>query len=231
MADKAELQRSQQSGTSALIHLATQSSLITRGRRAIADVLSNQSEPQCLAAVMLDDKWGFIDKSGEFAVESKYCGVLPFSCGLAAFTNSPVPDARAAFGRAETDQINGKDRGLFGYLDLSGKIAISPSFRSVRNFREDLAGVEIDGKWGFIHKDGKIAVEPHYPVVYDFKDGIARVYLYGGHFKHGCGFINNSGVLVIEPRFENCRDFSEGLAPASINNKVGYIDRSGAFRD
>lgn len=231
MADKTELLRLPKSDSNSLIHTVAGASLIARGRREAASLMMRKPEPKLLAAVCLDGKWGFIDKSGEFAVESKYCGVLPFSCGLAAFTASPVPDARADFGRAETNQINGKDSGLFGYLDLGGKIAISPRFRSVRNFREGLAGVEIDGKWGFIHTDGKIAVEPRFPVVYDFKDGIARVHLHGGYFNHECGFIDDAGKFVIEPRFDTCRDFSEGLAAASINDndKVGYIDRNGTF--
>ena len=147
MADKTELLRLPKSDSNSLIHTVAGASLIARGRREAASLMMRKPEPKLLAAVCLDGKWGFIDKSGEFAVESKYCGVLPFSCGLAAFTASPVPDARADFGRAETNQINGKDSGLFGYLDLGGKIAISPRFRSVRNFREGLAGVEIDGKW------------------------------------------------------------------------------------
>jgi hypothetical protein len=186
-------------------------------------------EPQLLAAVRLGERWGFVDGNGHFAVDPVHHGLLPFSCGLAVFSDSPQPFDRANFGRIETKEIGNDDTGGFGYLNLEGKVVVAPRFRRVRSFSEGLAGVEIDGRWGFIDKSGSVTIDPQYASVGDFKGGIAKVYLAGGVFLSECGFIDTSGKFVIEPRFDNCGDFSEELAWALIEHEAGYIDAKGVF--
>jgi hypothetical protein len=229
MPDDLELVRLPRADDTSLVRTETHSGLYVRGREDAARVLICKQKPKLFAAIQLGGKWGFVDSDGHFAVEPVHHGVLPFSCGLAAFSASPLPFARADFGRAQTKEIGDADTGQFGYLNLDGDVAVDPIFRLVRTFSEDLAGVNIDGKWGFINKRGSIAIEPRYAAVEDFKGGIAKVYLRRDSFFGECGFIDTSGRFVIEPRFDNCGDFSEGLASAGIERGVGYIDRTGVF--
>jgi hypothetical protein len=204
------------------------SAIATRGREDAAHIL-HKRHARLLAAVRLGERWGFVDGNGHFAVDPVHHGLLPFSCGLAVFSDSPPPFDRANFGRIETKEIGNDDTGRFGYLNLEGEVSVSPRFRRVRSFSEGMAGVEIDGKWGFIDKSGLITIDPQFASVGDFKGGIAKVYLAGGFFLRECGFIDTSGRFLIEPSFENCGEFSEGLAWASVDHRVGYIDPTGTF--
>ena len=87
-----------------------------------------------LALVVKNEKIGFIDKTGNFAIQlpsnlNYYTG---FTDGLACV------------------KIDGK----FGFIDKSGKIVIRPQFESEAFFSDGLAYVERDGKEGYIDKSG-----------------------------------------------------------------------------
>jgi hypothetical protein len=238
MADKLELLHLSQPGSSLLIRSEVHSSLIARGRKDAASLTAHKSEQLCRAIVKVRKGsqfdgagkivlplpprlWGLIDATGKFVVEPVYHCIEHFSCGLAAFSISPV--SRLCFADCREELFN-SDEGQWGYFDHAGTVVIAPRFQRVRGFSEDLAGVEIDGQWGFIYKDGTFAIEPRFTGVRDFKDGLAVARL-----GKRCGFIDRTGAFSIEPQFDYLWEFSEGLACADINGKSGYIERSGAF--
>jgi hypothetical protein len=43
------------------------------------------------------------------------------------------------------------------------------------------------------------------------------------------GFIDHAVNMVIPAQFDWVQDFSGGLSVARLNNRIGYIDRSGKF--
>lgn len=63
----------------------------------------------------------------------------------------------------------------FGYVDRTGRFVIQPQFDSARNFAEEMACVELDGKWGFIDPTGRLVIPPQFDWAYDFYHGRARV--------------------------------------------------------
>ena len=83
-----------------------------------------------LARVLLNDKWGFIDKSGTLVIPCKYDDSGSFSEGLAEV------------------KLNGKS----GFIDKSGTLVIPCKYDDASFFREGLAGVKLNHKWGFIDK-------------------------------------------------------------------------------
>lgn len=111
----------------------------------------------------------------------------------------------------------------WGYIDVSGKLAIKPQFLSVGGFHDGLAAVQInvkDGettteKWGFIDKTGKMVIAAQFEDVQEFSDGLAAARL------DKWGFIDKSGNFVIEPQFESAGHFSDGLASAAISHLNG----------
>lgn len=53
--------------------------------------------------------------------------------------------------------------GLYGYMDVTGKVRIAAQFTAAESFRSDgYAAVAKDGKWGLVKSDGTVAVEPLY---------------------------------------------------------------------
>jgi hypothetical protein len=160
-----------------------------------------------ITCIAKDNKWGFINKKGEFVIAPIYEATRNFSQELA-----PV-----------------KKDGKWGFINKEGKFVINPSFESSFPFKENFAAVQIDGKWGFINKKGEVTIKPIYDLMaYDeprFSEGMARICL---HKKWG--FINTNGETVIEPVYEFAGNFQDGMAVVKTGGKVGYLDRNGKMK-
>lgn len=181
-----------------------------------------------LFKIKVDNKYGFIDKSGKIVIEPQFQGVYDFSDGLAKIYTG---------GEFDT-----------AYIDETGKIVIEPKFDIGSNFSEGFAWVGFDPqktsfkignltlystqsghsfnyKIGFINKAGKFITEPIFTFAGDFSEGLAFVRTKDDKF----GFIDKSGKFVIQPKFDWAEDFSEGLALVFVNGKYGFIDKTGKF--
>ena len=178
----------------------------------------------------------YIDPTGKIVIEKGFDRGWDFSEGLAV--------ARR------------KGENLWGYIDTSGRFAISPRFRSSPNdyvypFSDGLAMIEVQGKFGYIDRTGEFVIEPQFPDAISFSDGMARVvtegpcmYLpdgacadprlvgpAGGGALVSCKFtyVDKTGRAITQARFDYARDFSEGLAPVRIRSQWGFIDKTGAL--
>ncbi|MBF7048142.1 WG repeat-containing protein, partial [Campylobacter volucris] len=67
---------------------------------------------QGMAAVEIDNKWGFIDKNGKLIIEAKYDNAYDFSEGLARV------------------ELNGK----WGFINKKGEIAIDTKYNRTKDF-------------------------------------------------------------------------------------------------
>ena len=166
-----------------------------------------------LAAVQVDDKWGYMDMSGEMIIKPQFKVVSSFSEGLACV----------------------KIGENYGYIDRNGKLAISPKFAKAGDFSNGLARVQIGGddkgEWfnggviGYIDREGTFIINPQYYFAGDFHEGLAAV-----RIGDMCGYINREGITVIEPQFLFAFDFSLGLARVYDEaSRCGYINRKGEF--
>jgi predicted Ser/Thr protein kinase len=153
-----------------------------------------------LAAVQLNDKWGFIDKTGKEVIPCKYFRAHNFSEGLAAV------------------KLNDK----WGFIDKTGKEVIPYKYFWAYKFSEGLAEVRLNGKYGFIDKTGKEIIPLKYDDVGIFSEGLAAVEL-----NDKWGFIDKTGKEVIPCKYFWARNFSEGLAAVKLNDKWGFIDKTG----
>jgi len=79
-------------------------------------------------------RWGFIDKTGGWAIPMIYERVQHFQEGLAPFRRD----------------------GKWGYLDRDGKVVVSPRFDDAREFSRGVAKVIADGKIFFIDRLGHV---------------------------------------------------------------------------
>lgn len=156
-----------------------------------------------LFPIRMNGKYGYINKEGGVRIKPQFNFAFKFSDGLA-----PVKVGK-----------------LFGFIDTFGEMAIRPSFTSPSDFHEGLASVKDPetGKWGYIDKTGDMVIEPRDNNT-DFSEGVGSVEIGG---KWGC--VNRNGTVVIEPMSDHSIIFSEGLSPVLIDEKIGYIDKTGAF--
>ena len=153
-----------------------------------------------LAAVQLNDKWGFIDVTGREICPCKYDSVGNFSNGLVSV------------------KLNDK----CGYIDKTGREIIPLKYDFASRFSEGLATVKLNGKWGYIDKTDREIIPLKYDWACNFKEGLAIVKL-----NDKCGYIDKTGREVIPCKYDGAYEFNEGLAQVRLNGKWGYIDKTG----
>ena len=210
---------------------------------------------QCLpfrkgvAAVSVANKWGFINRLGQFVIEPIYDGVSLFDDGVAV---------------AGIGGENGKS----GLISLDGRFVVNPKFSKIIGpldgvyavwetddgpsyyidkyghnakawgdlYFDGLRAVQnVDGKFGFEDREHNYKIKPQFEFAYPFEKGLAKV-AKGGYGTKGparWGFIDTNGTVVVYFQFDNVESFSEGLAAARIGDyktgKWGFIDKSGNF--
>ncbi len=113
-----------------------------------------------LAAVRLNGKWGFIDKSGNEVIPIKYDEAFIFIEGLALVS------------------LNHKR----GFIDKNGNEVIPLKYDFAWSFSDGLACVYLNGKYGFIDKSGNVVIPIKYDDARNFSNGRAKVKLNGKKF-------------------------------------------------
>ena len=134
-------------------------------------------------------------------VRALVVAVVALSCANADTVRNPTkkPGAGPLF------QIR---RGMWGFMDRTGRVVIKPAFLNERDFFHGLAAVEWpDGKWGYINERGKFAIPARFDEARDFIDDLAPV-----RIERKWGYIDTAGHVVIEPRFRAAGEFHDGLA-------------------
>ncbi len=146
--------------------------------------------------------WGYINKSQQWIIPSRYEEAFSFKQGLACV----------------------KYYGRWGFIDEKGLWKIEPRFSKAKSFSEHLAPVKNNGLWGFIDKQGNWVIEPKYLAVSSFSEGFAVIYKDGGF-----NYIDKNGNVSLEQNFTYAKPFTEGLASVIMNGDKGYINFSGSF--
>jgi len=186
-----------------------------------------------LALVKSNDKFGYIDTTGDLVIPLKYTGANRFKESLAAVILF-IPNSDDQFGVLR-----------YGFIDKSGREVVPFRYRHVQDFKDGLAIVCVkdgeDYKYGFIDKTSEVVI----PIMYDWldtyfidglccagifteierfidRDGIERVKLDKKY-----GFINKKGEWKIQPKYRSVGCFYKGLCRVGINGKKGLINRNG----
>ena len=167
-----------------------------------------------------DSLWGYIDGSGQWAIEPRFPGAFPFTEGLAG--------------------VQDPESGAWGFIGPDGAWVIEPRFgggeyafqvaAAVEPFSEGLAPVQLgtmqEPRLGMIDPQGTVVLEGDWDELYGFSEGLARAAQEDRY-----GYIDRSGEWAIQPTFEEAGQFSDGLAPAQLEfgEDYGYIDETGEW--
>lgn len=135
-----------------------------------------------------------------------------------------------------------RKEGLFGYIDINGKVVIKPTFKLAGEFSEGVASAckesqEGETRCGYIDSKGKFVIEPVYYDALEFHEGWARVAVAPHEDREGVtyqkfGYINKKGQLLSIPDgIEPYGDFSNGMASVyrEIHGNLlyGFINTKG----
>lgn len=193
--------------------------------------------------------WGYIDRTGKFAVNASYDQAGYFKNGQArvkrgrSFNTIDKKGKEKLIGKdmllsrpvrpgnPNADRNIGKElvakknkNGKWEIFDKSYKRRASGLDNILWFEDNDLVPAEASEKWGYLDKNGKFVIAPQFEDAWPFFEGLACVSVNGKY-----GFINPSGKLVIQPQFYIPTRFSDGLAPMKAHldeNKIAeYYQR------
>lgn len=220
-----------------------------------------------------DDKAGYIDRNGKIVIPPVlnrgsnggaefHDGLLEIDVSNGHYVDTKgklVIDGKSLYRGWDFSEALAvamrKNESQWGYIDRSGKFAISPRFKSsdddyVWPFAGGFAKIKVQGKYGYIDHSGEFVLKPQFPDADDFSDGMARIVLEGPctYIPDGaCGFANAvhaggkvanapvckftfidmAGRVVSQDRYDFARSFAEGLAPVRKDSRWGFIDKTG----
>lgn len=154
-----------------------------------------------------EQKWGYIDKTGRFAIKPDFSQAERFQ-----------PNGLAVAGKG----------GKVGLIDAAGKFVVAPAYNTIAGFSEGLAIAQDDGGFKVIDSKGEV-ISRTYPYIGDYSSGRAPYYVMngdGGGLRYG--YLDESGNTVISPAFEYAGSFDGDRAVVKLPGK-GYaiIDRDG----
>ncbi|MBI4748795.1 MAG: WG repeat-containing protein [Acidobacteria bacterium] len=224
---------------------------INRHGEKVIDCLQFQSVngfQEGLAAVQIDNKWGFINLQGQVVIQPEFEIAYDFSEGLSLVFKdgkygfiTPSGDwqippqliSASSFhnGRAKILVIAQDEAESYGFCDRQGKLVIPAEFEDASNFSEGLAAVRKNGKWGFIDAEGKVVVPFQFQTADSFSSGRAAVFLGNGVTPDAkYGYIDSTGNVVIPARFGKAEPFRGELASVKIAfepKELSYVNRDG----
>jgi hypothetical protein len=196
-----------------------------------------------LAAVLIKNKWGYIDRQGHVAIAPQYTAASGFSEGLAAVEvnnkygfidryGKMVIKPKYDFALAFTEGVAACSIGDgFHIIDRNGRVLaeLGEDCTDVENFSCGLAAAEFevgddDWRYGAIDKTGKMVIQPKYWFAYTFEEDLMAVVL---NEEDKFGFVDKEGNFAIAPEYEDAEIFSEGLAPVKKDGRWRFIDHDG----
>jgi len=154
-----------------------------------------------LAIVKLDDKFGCIDRKGNFEIEPTWDWML----------------------QGDKQILVEKDS-LYGFINKKGIITIPTKFKDANIFYEGLSAVSNGQRFGFINIKGDTVI----PFVYDdvflgFSNGLSDVTK-----NDSCGYIDKKGKVVIPFIYETCYPFlSEYATIETFDGKTMLVNKKG----
>ena len=164
-----------------------------------------QAEDKITGGPLNRGKWYLINKNGEKILKEGFSDVQNFSDGVAWVKKRP-------FG--ENWQI----------INRQGQILSSGEFKSVREFKGELARVEDDDGWFFINKQGEdIYNGARFALIRDFYNDLAIISR--GH-DHWC-FINKDGKDILNLGFESIEMFSDDLLVLEMHGALSLRNKEG----
>lgn len=165
-----------------------------------------------------DGKNGFINKKGDWAVESIFIR---------------VKDMDPVSGLARVRDKNG-----WGYTNVKGEILRPEGMEKFRDFSEGLCQKRIDKKWGYMNNKGEVVIEPIFDSKSQFGKKLRKVsfdpsFSFSVSALGGFGYSNarlkSTMALFKDIENDGATPFKNGLANVRLNGRWGVINKKGEW--
>lgn len=178
---------------------------------------ATRSFSEKLAAVKINNLWGFIDTTGKMVIKPHFMSVGNFHEGKAVARISTKIYLGGLFGH----------KSRTGYIDRNGHFIIKPKFKTCRSFSNNRAVVQKRNRYMVINEEGKPVTNKRFHSIAPFNSYNLAV-IKGRKGREG--LINRNGKIIVSKRkYDKIYEFSEGYAAVEINRKFGYIDTTGTL--
>lgn len=150
-------------------------------------------------------------------------------CAPSRVTFEPTP-SRAEVSAAE---VAAGDRlypfptplGMWGYMDVTGRVIVEPAFASAEPFEEGRAAVRLGDAYGYIDPSGEVVVPARFTSAAPYAEGRALV-SEGPSGRPRYGFIDPSGAEVVPVVLPLAYSYSEGRALVRLQNRdLTWVER------
>ena len=143
-------------------------------------VFTSCSNGKFRGVVKEDGKYGYIDESGDYAIDPKFDEAWSFIRGSAVI----------------------KENGLYGLIDKEGKYIVEPTYDSIIPFSSFCLIVSKDSAFGFISTgDGKILLKPEFEKVFYYTSELCVV-----QKGNALGIVNAQAKLVCPVIMQDFKD-------------------------
>lgn len=210
--------------------LACNSTAPTKPVAPLAKITAKPTPPPIqtlLYPFVENEKWGYIDASGQVVIKPSYDLAKDFTEGLA--------------------YVYDKNKRAQGYIDNTGKPILSDAqltgVQFARGFETDLSSGRIlvktydkEPHFGYVDQAGKLVIPAVFDQAEPFHEGFAVIAHKLGNSKDGpiyrYNYIDTTGKELSAQGFPAAQAFSEGLAVVAVgedpqHRKYGYIDTTG----
>lgn len=180
-----------------------------------------------LLAVQTEDLYGYVDASGEMAIEPafEYAGAFYEDTAI-VYTDEQyrLIDKEGEFvteGYERLDRIKGTGNLVYslddkdGLMDEDGNILREAIYDHIYDWTSEGYMIMVeDGKSGYMDEGGDVVIETEYDSVTPFMEGLAAVEIDGQY-----GFIDTDNEMVIDPIYDDAGPFnSQGTAVVEIGD-------------
>ena len=153
-----------------------------------------------------EQKWGYIDKSGKFALKPRYTKAFRFQ-----------PNGLAV--------VLVQDK--YGLIDRMGKYVVEPIYSYINDYSEGLASAREENGTVVLNSEGNVLSQP-YPHIGDYKSNRAVYAIQAQNNTYLYGYLDETGKTVIEPAYESAGSFEGDRAVVKLPGKeYALIDKNG----
>jgi hypothetical protein len=184
------------------------------------------------------NKWGYINRKGDFAIAPIYQTAEDFKAARAIVTlkyNSSglvdtagkylmQPNHKTIIDNEHKICLVRNSYNNYHFISEDLRRLTAQNFTDAHPFRNGVAPVQHGGAWGLLNEQGLFILSPKYQRMYPVSNGFARVGI-----ENRLGVANTRGEIIIPPDYDYIQYVGNNIFRVEKGDIVEYLDSKGSF--